>query len=128
MGQPELNRVRDIALALPEVSERISHGAHCFFVRDKRPLCYFHNDHRGDGRISLWCPAYPDLRQDLIRNHPDGFFNPPASASGIFSDWIGIYLDTVSGNTVNWSQVAQILKDAFRKVATKKLIAELDNS
>jgi len=128
MGQPELNRVRDMALALPEVNERTSHGARCFFVRDKRPLCYFHDDHRGDGRISLWCPAFPDLREDLVRNHPERFFKPPMSASGIFSDWLGIYLDTVAGSAVNWIHVARILEDAFRKVATKKLIAELDNS
>ena len=35
----ELERVRKIALALPEVNERVSHGEPCFFVRDKRPLC-----------------------------------------------------------------------------------------
>ena len=53
MGQLELDMVRSIALALPGVDERISHGEPCFFV-GKRPLCYFHDDHRGDGRIALW--------------------------------------------------------------------------
>jgi hypothetical protein len=33
----ELARVRKIALGLPEVNERVSHGEPCFFVRDKRP-------------------------------------------------------------------------------------------
>jgi hypothetical protein len=59
MGDRELHRVRQMALALPEVTERLSHGEPCFFVRDKRPLCYFHDDHNGDGRISLWCPLPP---------------------------------------------------------------------
>ena len=48
-----LDRVRRIVLALPGVNERMSHGEPCFFIRDKRPLCYFHDDHNGDGRISL---------------------------------------------------------------------------
>lgn len=53
MGQRELSRVRRIALALPEVNERVSHGETCFFVRGKRALCYLHDDHYGEGRISL---------------------------------------------------------------------------
>lgn len=40
----QLFRLRAFALALPEVNERLSHGAPCFFIRDKRPLCYIHDD------------------------------------------------------------------------------------
>jgi hypothetical protein len=46
MGRRDLDRVRRIALAMPEVNERLSHGAPCFFIRDKRPVCYFHDHHR----------------------------------------------------------------------------------
>ena len=42
-----LDRVRRVALALPGVNERTSHGEPCFFVRDNRPLCYFHENHNG---------------------------------------------------------------------------------
>ncbi len=49
MAKHPLDRVRAIALALPEVTERLSHGAPCFFVRDRRPICYFHDDVAGDG-------------------------------------------------------------------------------
>src|SRR5438046_540421 len=45
----ELDRIRKIALALPAVNERVSHGEPCFFVRGKRPLCYYHDNHNGDG-------------------------------------------------------------------------------
>src|SRR6267154_4877069 len=37
MGRSELDAVRKIALALPEVNERLSHGAPCFFIQNKRP-------------------------------------------------------------------------------------------
>jgi hypothetical protein len=53
MEGDEFDRVRSIALALPGVTERISHGEPCFFVQEKRPLCYFHDNHRGDGRIRI---------------------------------------------------------------------------
>ena len=33
-----LTRLRKLALALPETSERLSHGAPTFFVREKRPF------------------------------------------------------------------------------------------
>ena len=46
-----LDRVRRIALALPDVIERTSHGEPCFFVRNRRPLCYFHDDHKGLLRV-----------------------------------------------------------------------------
>jgi hypothetical protein len=74
VGEFELEAIRRIALALPEVTERWSHGAPCFFVRRSRALCYFHDDHRGDGRTSLWCPARPDVREELVSTEPERFF------------------------------------------------------
>jgi hypothetical protein len=123
----EYERVRKIALALPEVNERLSHGEPCFFVRDKRPLCYFHENHNDDGRISLWCPAPPGVHEELVTAEPERFFKPPASARGVFSTWLGIYLDTTGRNKVDWNEVAAIVKDAYRTVAPKSLVAALDS-
>jgi hypothetical protein len=127
MGRRALDHVRRIALALPEVNERLSHGAPCFFIRDKRPLCYFHDDHRGDGRTSLWCPVEPVAREELVTSEPARFFKPAASARGTFSGWLGVFLDLRGENRVDWDEVAAILEDAFRTVAPKDLVAELDN-
>ena len=38
-----------------------------------------------------------------------------------------MFLDTSGENKVDWDEIAAILEDAFRNVAPKKLIAELDN-
>ena len=126
MGKRELDRVRRIALALPEVSERLSHGARCFFVRDKRPVCYFHDNHRGDGRVSLWCPAPPGVQEELVAAEPQRFFKPPMSAGGVFSGWLGTYLDTAGANRVDWNEIAAIVEHAYRMIAPRQLIAELD--
>ena len=126
MGTREFSRVRRIALALPQVNERVSHGEPCFFIQDKRPLCYYHDNHRGDGRISLWCPAPPGVALALASSEPQRFFEPTPSASGVFSNWLGVFLDTTGHNAFDWSEIAEILKDAFRTVAPKKLVAELD--
>jgi hypothetical protein len=75
---------------LPDVHERLSHGEPCFFVRNTRALCYYHDDHHGDGRISLWCPAPPGLQQALVCTEPERFFKPPVSAKRTFSGWPGV--------------------------------------
>jgi hypothetical protein len=125
MATRELYRVRKIALALPEVNERLSHGAPCFFVRDKRPVCYYH-DHHGDGRVTLWCPAPPGAQEALVATEPERYFKPPMSAKGTFSSWLGVFLDTSGENRVDWDEIAALLEDAFRLVAPKRLIPELD--
>jgi hypothetical protein len=121
----DLERVREIALSLPGVVERLSHGATCFFVRDKRPLCYFH-DHHNDDRVSLWFPATPGAQEALVAAEPERFFKPPTSARGTFATWVGVYLDISGGATVDWDEIAEILEDAFRLVAPASAIAELD--
>ncbi len=122
MGKRELNRVRKMVLALPEVSERQSDGAPCFFIRNKKPLCRYHDNHRGDSRVSLWCPVPVELQEALVGADPERFFKPQASSSGTFSNWIGVLLDTPN---VNWDEVAAILEEAYLNVAPKALISEL---
>jgi hypothetical protein len=118
--------LRRIALALPEVNERLSHGEPCFFVRDRRPLCYFHDDHNGDGRVSIWCPVPPAVQEELVAAEPERFFKPPTSTSGVFSSWLGVFLDLPMTNRVDWDEITSILGEAFRHVAPKTLVAELD--
>jgi hypothetical protein len=125
----EYGRVRAIALALPRVSERISHGEPCFFVEDKRALCYFHDNHNDDGRISLWCPVPPGVQDEMVRADSERFFKPPTSARGVFADWLGVYLDTISDESkADWDEVAEIVRDAYRNVAPKALVVELDRT
>lgn len=128
MAAPELDQVRKIALALPEVTERPSHGAPCFYVRDKRAICRFHDEgfHGEGSRVAIWCPAPAGVPEELVAAEPGRFFQPTPSAGGIFSDWLGVHLDSHDGDHVDWSEVTAILEDAFRLVAPKKLIARLD--
>ena len=124
MSTPELDRIRTILLGLPEVNERLSHGAPTFFLRDKRPLCYFHgSDFASDERISIWCPGGPGVQEELVAANPTTFFAPTPSSSGVFASWIVAFLDT---DDVDWNEITEVIHDAYRLIAPKKLSKLLD--
>ena len=112
-----LERVRAICLALPEATERLSHGAPTFFA--KKSFVMFLNDHHGDGRLALWCAAPEGAQQALTGADPERFFRPPYVGVG---GWIGVRLDI----RPDWGEIAGIIEDAYRTVASRKLIAQLD--
>ena len=118
MSAGPLARVRRICLALPEVSERPSHGAPAFFVRGKKTLAMYMDDHHGDGRVALWCPAPPGVQETMVEEDPERFFRPPY-VGGL--GWLGLRLD----RDVDWGEVARIVEDAYRQVAPKRLVAQL---
>src|SRR5215211_7878619 len=49
-------------LALPDTSECLSHGGPAFFIRSKKCLAMFLNDHHNDGRLTIWRPAPEGFR------------------------------------------------------------------
>jgi hypothetical protein len=113
-----LARVRAICLALPQVTERPSHGSPTFFA-GKKTFVMFHDDHHGDGRLALWCAAQPGVQADLVHEEPDRFFVPAYVGH---RGWIGVRLD----RDLDWDEVAGIAEDAFRTVAPARAVAELD--
>lgn len=111
-------RLRTICGALPEVTERVSHGAVTFFVRGKRTLCYVTDDHHGDGRLALVCPAAPGVQQDVVESEPERFFRPPYVGH---RGWIGLRLDIAP----DWDEVARIVQESYRCVAPATLVRRL---
>ena len=66
-----LDRIRQICLALPETTERLSHGAPTFFVREKRSFLSVMTNHHGDGRFAVWCAAAPGTQGLLVDAEPE---------------------------------------------------------
>ena len=112
--RPELSRVRRICLALPETSERPSHGAPTFFIAGKRAFVMFQDDHHGDGRLAIWCAAPDGLQQALTDSSPDRFFVPPYVGH---RGWLGVRLD----NGPDWGEVAGLAEEAFVSAAPGRL-------
>ncbi|MEZ5182540.1 MAG: MmcQ/YjbR family DNA-binding protein [Acidimicrobiales bacterium] len=113
--------VRAACLALPEVTERLSHGAPTWFVRAKKTFVTFHDDHHGDGIVGIWCAAAPGVQAELIEAEPERFYRPAYVGH---RGWIGVRLDV----SPDWREVREIVADAYRAVAPKGLVALLDDS
>ncbi len=112
-----LERLRAICLALPETTERLSHGEPTWFIRGKRSFVMFSNHHHG-GPLGFWCAAPPGAQDVLVSAAPDRFFVPPYVGH---RGWLGVRLDV----PVDWDEVAMIVEDAYRSVAPKGLLALL---
>lgn len=115
-----LTEIRKICLALPETSERLSHGSPSFFIREKKTFGMFHNDHHGDGQVAIWCPAPPGAQEQMIEAEPERFFRPPYVGH---RGWIGVRLDI----DPDWDEMAGIIDEAFRLVAPKTVLKLLDD-
>jgi hypothetical protein len=112
-----LQRIRELCLALPETSERLSHGQPTFFVRGKRSFLMVLDNHHGDGRFALWCAAEDGAQELLVKADPERFFRPPYVGH---RGWLGLRLD----RGVNWDELAGIVEDAYAEVAPPKLLEE----
>jgi len=110
-----LERIREICLALPETSERLSHGAPTFFVRGKRAFVMVLTDHHGDGRFAIWCAAPDGLQSMLVEADPERFFVPPYVGH---RGWLGVRLDRL----LDWDELTGIVEDAFAEVAPRTLV------
>jgi hypothetical protein len=116
-----LERLRTIRAGLPETSERLSHGAPTFFVREKRSFVMVLTDHHGDGRFALWCAAPEGLQGMLVEADPDRFFVPPYVGH---RGWIGVRLD----RGLDWDEITGIVEDAYAEVAPATLVRAADLS
>lgn len=107
--------VREICLALPETSERPSHGEPTFFVGGKRSFASVWDSHHGDGRFALICAAPAGLQASLVDADPERFFVPAYVGH---RGWLGVRLD----RGFDREEIAGILEDAYAEVAPPRLL------
>jgi hypothetical protein len=117
MADP-LSRLRRLCLALPETTERLTHGGPAWFVRDRKVFVRY-ADHQHEDRLAIWCAAAPGVQDELIATDPDRFYRPPYVGG---RGWVGVSLDVPP----DWDEIAELVTDAYRAVAPKTLVAQLD--
>src|SRR5437879_8736531 len=107
-----VERLRRICLALPEVTEKMSHGEPSWFVGGKQFVTTA--DHHHDDRLSAWCAAPEGAQEMLVKAAPDRFFRPPYVGH---RGWVGVYLDV----EVDWEEVGIIVARDYSRVATTRI-------
>ena len=115
-----LARLRKVCLALPEAHEVEAWGEPTFRVKNKLFAMHASSDtHHGDGREGVWIKSEHVTQDMLVRAEPKRYFVPPYVGK---SGWVGAFID----RGADWEIVADLLRDAYRLTAPKKLVAQLD--
>jgi len=114
-----LAQLRKICLALPEAHEVEAWGEPTFRVKNKIFAMYAaESSHHGDGRPGVWIKSKHTVQEILLQSDPARYFKPPYVGPG---GWTGAFLD----KRPDWISITELLKDAYRQTAPKKLIAKL---
>ena len=107
-----MDRIRKICLALPEVVEVEAWGHPTF----RAPKKMFAACGAEDGTASLGLKVGFD-RQEHLLNDSRFFPTPYAAHQG----WVSLQLQP----RMDWAEVTALITEAFRHVATKRLIEQL---
>ena len=99
--------MRKKCLSLHEATERPSHGAPAFFIRDKHTFVMFADDHHGDGRLAIWCSTPAEMQSMLVESSPEHYFVPAYVGP---SGWTGVRLDRDLG----WSEIDGVIEAAYQ--------------
>jgi hypothetical protein len=111
-------QVRAICLALPDATERITHGAPGFFA-GRQFVMLWPSGHHDHDFPHLWCAAPAGVQEALVASEPDRFFRPPYVGG---RGWVGVRLD----DSPDWDELAELCAEAFRCIAPARSIRRLD--
>ena len=110
-----LERIRTVALALPEVTEEVTWGTDINFRVRKKIFCF-----PGSGG-SLTVKAE---REELGPLLDDPRFSPaPYLARG---GWVRMDLQGVPPSKVDWDEVRELIETSYTLIAPKKLSAQIE--
>ena len=111
-----LDRVREIAMLLPEVEERTSHGQPTFFVAD-RQFAQVRDDHHGDGLTVVCVRTSSADEQAMLLDAAPAIYRKPAYLGA--SGWVSIDL---AGDDVDWTLVEDRIARSWELAAPRRLL------
>jgi hypothetical protein len=120
-------RLRAFCLALPQTTERASHGEPCFFVqatpKSSKLFVMLDEHHHGAEHLAFWCAAAAGAQEEMIAEDPSRYFRPPYVGH---RGWLGVRLQAAGLPEPDWREIGEIVRDAYRQVAPPALRAALD--
>jgi hypothetical protein len=118
-GEKQRKRVAQIVESFPE-GEAKPTGRHMSLEVRKKRFGWFMVDHHGDGRVDLNCKASAEMH-DILRRLLPAHFHVPKYVGN--KGWIGVWLDLPK---LDWAAVELALREAYVRVAPKKLLTQLE--
>lgn len=115
-----LARVRKLILALPETSEKLSHGSPTWWGGKKTFAC-FHAGGYDEGRKAVWIKAPEGMQEALVERDPERFYRPKYLGP---KGWVAVRL----GPGTDWGEIEALLVQGYRLVAPKRALAQLDGT
>jgi hypothetical protein len=109
-AREDLGRLHAICSALPDVTERLSHGVPTWFAGKRAFAQFWLDGHHDLDFPHLWCAAGPGVQEGLVEANPERFFRPPYVGG---RGWLGIRMD----GAVDWDELAALCSDAYRHIA-----------
>lgn len=109
-----LAKVREIALALPDASERPSHGQPTFFAGGKM-FAQFRDNHHGDGRtiVAVKTGEVEETRM-LIEAAPETY----SRVAYFGGEWVGLAL----ADDTDWDHVGDRIARSWELAAPSSLL------
>lgn len=117
-GNPTIQRLRELCLALPSAFEKEAWGECTFRVTGGSMFAMTDNNHHGSKHIAVWLKTPRDLQEMLVSADAKRFFVPPYVGP---KGWLGVRLDY----KVDWKELAELLQDAHALAAPKRLLRTL---
>ena len=115
-----LQVLREICLDLPETEERVSYGEPGWFIRRGPQFVSYPERFIDDGDFQFWCAVPEGSQRILIDADSVKFFVPPHRGRLM---WLGVY----PGREPDWSEVEELVIDAYLSVAPHRLVNLLEN-
>lgn len=112
--------MRAIIGALPETSEKLSHGAPTFWG-GRKTFATYHSGSYDEGRRAVWIKAEAGVQESLVGGDPERFYRPKYLGP---SGWVAVRLE----GTVDWETVRFLLVEGYRLVAPKRALKKLDQA
>lgn len=113
----DLERLRAIALALPETAERLSHGSPGFHIQKGKFFAYIWHNHHSDGETAVMVKcADRDEQAMLIEADPAFYYSPPYLGP---LGWIAM---RVGAADTDWDRVGDRVARSWELVAPRRLL------
>lgn len=119
-AHPHLQRVREIALDLPDAAEKISHGHPAFFTT--KVFAYYGGSIRVEGE---WRRYDNSLLVLLDAGERSALLEEPRCYQPAYlgvAGWIGVDL----GDDTDWDEIAELIDASYRRTAGVRQVARLD--